>query len=481
MTDHLMSLPLERDTRRGDERPFRFYIASLGCPKNTVDSSNMAVLLQRAGYAPTLDSGQADILIVNTCGFIDAARQESLETMQALAAGLRPNQRLVAAGCWAQREPDVLLDAIPQLDAVLGTRTWNDIVSVAEALLNETGGSIARDTTRLRRIANTAVTLPEAAGAPGFVISGPSAFLKVADGCSRTCAFCAIPAIKGATVSRPISAVLEDARQLQALGVLEINLIAQDVTYYGRDMGLQDGLAALLEQMLVEIPDVPWLRLLYAFPGFVTPRLIDVIAQSPQVLPYIDIPLQHAHPEVLRRMRRPADIDSVRRLVADLRTAIPDIALRTTFIVGFPGETEAQFLTLLDFVNAMHFDRVGVFTYSHENGTAAAQLPDDVSPEAKEERREALMLTQQSISRRKNSAFIGKRLEVLLEATGDGITVGRSYRDAPEVDGVVLIREELRPNRLVTVKITEALEYDLIGRVTRTHPRGNPRGGRAQQ
>lgn len=465
----------EQDIKRGDERPFRFYIASLGCPKNTVDSSNMAVLLQRAGYAPTLDAEQADILIVNTCGFIEAARQESLETMQDLAAGLRPEQRLVAAGCWAQREPDVLLDAIPQLDAVLGTRTWNDIVSVADRLF------AARETTPLRRIARTAVTLPEAAGTPGFVISGPSAFLKVADGCSRMCAFCAIPAIKGATVSRPISAVLEDARQLQALGVLEINLIAQDVTYYGRDMGLQDGLAQLLEQMLVEIPDVPWLRLLYAFPGFVTPRLIDVIAQSPQVLPYIDIPLQHAHPDVLRRMRRPDDIDNVRRLVEDLRTAIPDIALRTTFIVGFPGETEAQFLTLLDFVSAMRFDRVGVFTYSHENGTAAAQLLDDVPPEAKEERREALMLTQQSISRRKNSAFIGKRMEVLLEGTGDGVTVGRSYRDAPEIDGIVLIREELRPNRLVTVKITDALEYDLIGRMVRSHPRGNLRGEPARR
>lgn len=458
-----------QNTRRGAERPFRFYIASLGCPKNTVDSSNMAVLLQRAGYDPTLEPEQADILIVNTCGFIGAARQESLDTMQDLAATLRPDQRIVAAGCWAQRDPDVLLAAIPQLDAVIGTRTWNDIVTVADRLF------AGREPAPLRRIENSTFVLPEAAGAPGFVISGPSAFLKVADGCSRACAFCAIPAIKGASVSRPIAAVLEDARQLQALGVLEINLIAQDVTYYGHDMGLQDGLAQLLEQMTVAIPDVPWIRLLYAFPGFITPRLIDVIAQSPQVLPYIDIPLQHAHPDVLRRMRRPADVDGVRRLIEDVRAAIPDIALRTTFIVGFPGETEAQFFTLLDFVNAMRFDRVGVFTYSHENGTAAAAFADDVPPQAKEERREALMLTQQSISRRKNSAFIGKRLDVLLEGTGDGMSVGRSYRDAPEIDGIVLIREELRPNRLVTVKITEALEYDLVGRVVRTNPRKMPR------
>ncbi|HOT91895.1 MAG TPA: 30S ribosomal protein S12 methylthiotransferase RimO [Anaerolineae bacterium] len=445
--------------RRGEERPFRFYIASLGCPKNTVDSSNMAVLLQRAGYEPTLDPDLADIIIVNTCGFIGPARQESLETLQDLAATLRPDQRFVAAGCWAQRDPDTLLDAVPQLDAVIGTRSWNSIVSLVKPLLEN------RETAGLRLIEDTPVALPEAAEAPGYVISGKSAFLKIADGCSRQCAFCAIPAIKGPHVSRPLERVVEDARQLQALGVLEINLIAQDVTYYGHDQGVKDGLAQLLEQMVTAIPDVPWIRLLYAYPGFVTPRLIEVIAQSPQILPYIDIPLQHAHPDVLRRMRRPTDVDSVRQLIERLRAAIPGVALRTTFIVGFPGETEKEFLTLLDFVNEIRFDRLGVFTYSHENGTAAAQLEDDVPQTAKEERYDALMVAQQTISRRKNFAFVGKRLEVLLEGTGKGITVGRSYRDAPEIDGLVLIKKRVRPNRLVTVEITDALEYDLIGRM----------------
>jgi ribosomal protein S12 methylthiotransferase len=451
--------PRHAQRRRGEQRPFRFYIASLGCPKNTVDSSSMAVLLQRAGYAPTLDPDLADIVIVNTCGFIDPARQESLETLQDLAASLRPDQRLVAAGCWAQRDPETLQAAVPQLNAVIGTRSWNNIVDLADQLLNN------RETAILKLIEDTAVTLPEEAGAPGYVISGPSAFLKIADGCSRQCAFCAIPAIKGPNVSRTIATVLEDARQLQALGVLEINLIAQDVTYYGHDHGMKDGLAQLLEQMVVAIPDVPWIRLLYAFPGFVTPRLIDVIAQSPQILPYIDIPLQHAHPDVLRRMRRPTDVDGVRRLIEQLRAAIPGVALRTTFIVGFPGETEAEFLTLLDFVNEMRFDRLGVFTYSHENGTAAAKFVDDVPAAAKEERHEAIMLAQQTISRRKNFSFVGKRLEVLLEGTGEGMTVGRSYRDAPEIDGLVLVKKKLRPNRFVTVEITDALEYDLVGRV----------------
>lgn len=444
---------------RGEQRPFRFYIASLGCPKNTVDSSNMAVLLQRAGYAPTLDPDLADIIIVNTCGFIDPARQESLETLQDLAAGLRPDQRLVAAGCWAQRDPEALQTAVPQLNAVIGTRSWNDIVALTDELLNN------RETAVLQLIEDTRVVLPEEADAPGFVISGPSAFLKIADGCSRQCAFCAIPTIKGPNVSRTMAAVIEDARQLQALGVLEVNLIAQDVTYYGHDQGMKDGLAQLLEQMVAAVPDMPWIRLLYAFPGFVTPRLIDIIAQSPQILPYIDIPLQHAHPDVLRRMRRPTDVDGVRRLIEQLRAAIPDVALRTTFIVGFPGETEAEFLTLLDFVNAMRFDRLGVFTYSHENGTAAAQLADDVPIKAKEERYDAIMLAQQTISRRKNFAFVGKRMQVLLEGTGEGVTVGRTYRDAPEIDGLVLIKKKLRPNRFVTVEITDALEYDLIGRI----------------
>ncbi len=445
--------------RRGEQRPFRFYIASLGCPKNTVDSSNMAVLLQRAGYAPTLDPDLADIIIVNTCGFIDPARQESLETLQDLAAGLRPEQRLVAAGCWAQRDPEALQAAVPQLNAVIGTRSWNDIVALADQLLND------RETAILKLIEETRVVLPEEATTPGYVISGPSAFLKIADGCSRQCAFCAIPAIKGPNISRTMAAVMEDARQLQALGVLEINLIAQDVTYYGHDQGMKDGLAQLLEQMVAAVPDVPWIRLLYAFPGFVTPRLIDVIAQSSQILPYIDIPLQHAHPDVLHRMRRPTDVAGVRRLIEQLRAAIPSVALRTTFIVGFPGETEAEFLTLLDFVNEMRFDRLGVFTYSHENGTAAAQLADDVPLEAKEERYDAIMLAQQTISRRKNFAFVGKRMKVLLEGTGEGVTVGRTYRDAPEIDGLVLIKKKLRPNRFVTVEITDALEYDLIGRV----------------
>ncbi len=446
---------------RGAQRPFRFYIASLGCPKNTVDSNAMGLLLQRAGYEATLDPHEADVLIVNTCGFIELARQESFETLQALAAQMRPEQRLIAAGCWAQRSPDWLLDALPALDAVIGTRTWPGIVPLVEQLLSEDED----ERSIYELVQERPFMLPEEADVPGYVISGPSAFLKIADGCSRQCAFCAIPGIKGAAVSRPMGAVLEDARQLQELGILEINLIAQDATAYGLDRGIEDGLAKLLEQLVAEVPDLPWIRVLYTFPGFMTPRLVDTIAHHERILNYIDIPLQHAHPDILRRMRRPADVAGVRQMIADLRARIPEVAIRTAMIVGFPGETDEEFRALLDFVNEMRFDRMGVFTYSEEVGTPAANRDDDVPPEVKEERYEALMVAQQSISHKKNLSFVGERMEVLLEGTGDDLTVGRSYRDAPEIDGMVLVREELPTHRIVTVEVTDAMVYDLIGRV----------------
>jgi ribosomal protein S12 methylthiotransferase len=455
-----------RNRIRGARRPFRFYIASLGCPKNTVDSNAMAVLLQRAGYEPTLNSTDADMVIVTTCGFIEPARIESLETLEDLAASLRPTQRLVAAGCWAQRSADLLLSAVPRLDAVLGTRSWGEIVALAQEL--EVGRGGGRHTMQGGAhiwVEDRLATLPEEPGVPGFVISGRSAFLKISEGCSRQCAFCAIPAIKGPAVSRDMQAILEDVRQLRDYGILEINLIAQDATSYGYDLGVRDGLVELLEQMVTVAPEVAWIRVLYAFPGYVSSRLIEAIRDIPQILPYIDIPLQHAHPDVLRRMRRPADIEQVQKTLEALRNAVPDAALRTTFIVGFPGETEAEFGALLNFVKETRFDRMGVFPYSHEVGTAAAKLEDDVAAEVKQERYDQLMVAQQEISYRKNLDFVGRRLTVLLEGSGDGITVGRSYRDAPEIDGLILVPEEVQPHRFVEVEITEALEYDLSGRI----------------
>lgn len=434
----------------------RFHLLSLGCPKNTVDANGMAFLLQRAGYRPVDHADQADVIIVNTCGFIADARRESLETMQSLAASLREDQRLIAAGCWAQRDPERLMAWIPELDGVLGTRSW---VAMPELL--------AQIKARRQRLVFTearAIALPESVGAPGYAILGRSAFLKIADGCSRRCAFCAIPLIKGDMVSRPIEAIVKDAQRLRDKRVLEFNLIAQDSTTYGRDLGYTDGLAELLERLVAVLPESSWLRILYMFPGQITPRLIEVMAAHPQVLPYVDLPLQHAHPDVLRRMNRPSDMQELRRTLAELRARLPHVCLRTTLIAGFPGETEAEFQTLLDFVQEQRFDRLGVFTYSHEEGTLAARYEDDVPEEIKEARFDALMTLQQGISLERNREQVGRVLPVLLEGTDENLTVGRSYRDAPEIDGLVLIeRHVAKVDRMVTVKITRALEYDLVG------------------
>ncbi|MDF1513376.1 MAG: 30S ribosomal protein S12 methylthiotransferase RimO [Anaerolineae bacterium] len=450
----------KKEIRQGGAwRPFRFCIVSLGCAKNTVDANGMGILLQRAGFQATEKPESADFVIVNTCGFIQPAREESLETMRSLAGSLRRNQKLLAAGCWAQRQPELLIDQVPRLDAVLGTRDWHRIVALLQNMTQEKPLSS-------RIWVNTHLAaMPEEAGAPGYAISGRSAFLKIADGCNRSCAFCAIPSIKGRHISRSASSIIRDARALQNLGVHEINLIAQDTTYYGYDLGMKEGLAQLLEDMVVAVPEVPWIRVLYAFPGFVTPRLIDVISRYPQILPYIDIPLQHAHPAVLRRMLRPDDINEVRHTIELLRKSMPDVAIRTTFVVGFPGETDEEFEQLMDFINEMRFDRVGVFEYSHEVGTPASQLPDDIPPEVKAARRQAVMLAQQEISLSRNAEFVGRQLMVLVEGSGDDVTIARSYRDAPEIDGLVLIPGLLEPNQMVSVQVTEALEYDLVARV----------------
>ncbi len=446
------------------EKPFsktrsapRFFLTSLGCPKNTVDASGMTFLLLRAGYRPVSHAEQADVIIVNTCGFIADARRESLETLQSLAADLRPEQRLVATGCWAQRDPERLMAWIPHLDGILGTRSWYALPKLLEQLRS-----------RQQRLVLTeqhTMALPETVGAPGYAVSGRSAFLKIADGCSRRCAFCAIPLIKGEMVSRSIEAIVNDVQSLRDKRVLEFNLIAQDSTTYGRDLGISDGLAQLLECLVVVLPESSWIRVLYMFPGQITPRLMDVMASCSQVLPYVDLPLQHAHPDVLRRMNRPANMEEVRRTLETLRARIPEICLRTTLIAGFPGETEEEFQTLLDFVLEQRFDRLGVFTYSHEEGTPAVRFEDDVPEEVKATRLDALMTVQQTISLERNRAQIGRTLPVLLEGTTEeDLTVGRSYRDAPEIDGLVLIQQSVKKvDRMTMVRITDALEYDLIG------------------
>jgi len=290
-----------------------------------------------------------------------------------------------------------------------------------------------------------------------------TAYVKIAEGCSASCAFCTIPQIKGLFRSKPKEAILIEVQELSQQGIKEIILIAQDTTAYGRDRRKENALPSLISDIVKAVPDLPWLRIMYTYPQHITPHLIETMALNPQVCNYLDLPLQHAHPQVLRRMNRPHDTGQIHSLIARLREAIPDIALRTSFIVGYPGETEEEFHTLLEFIDQIAFDRVGIFTYSQEEGTKAAELRDQVPQQIKDERYREAMALQQGISLRKNRRFIGRELQVLIEGVGDGISMGRSYRDAPEVDGMVLVQDELPVNEFAPVYITEALDYDLVG------------------
>ncbi|HEX7976284.1 MAG TPA: 30S ribosomal protein S12 methylthiotransferase RimO [Anaerolineales bacterium] len=439
--------------------PKTFHLISLGCAKNTVDSESMAQLLTGSGYRFVEDPQKAGVLIVNTCGFIGPAKEESLQVLGELAATKRKGQTLIAAGCLTQRYGAEVVRKVPGIDGILGTRRWMDIVEVVQSLR---GGKHPEP---LYHLPEAPTVGNDEHGALRVAVQGASAYIKIADGCRRPCAFCAIPLIKGTAVSRPPQAILEEARTLQDLGVREIILIAQDTTDYGHDLGMMDGLAQLMEQLAEAAPNVDWLRILYAYPGYVTDRLIEVMAAHPRIVPDLDMPVQHAHPDTLRRMRRPANIDWVHRTLAKMRLALPNLALRTTFIVGYPGETEEEFQALLDFVKEIRFDRVGTFQFSFEPGTTSEPLGDPVPAEVKQERFERLMELQQGISLEINQALVGKTLDVLVEGHGDGITLGRSYRDAPEIDGMVVVEGELPMGEIVPVHITGAMAYDLSGRV----------------
>lgn len=434
-----------------------FHLVSLGCAKNTVDSDSMAQLLVEAGFQSVLKPSQAQVLIVNTCGFIGPAKEESLMVLRELAKHKKKDQVLIAAGCLTQRYGAEVARQVPGVDGILGTRRWMDIVDL---VLQLRGGLHPKP---LYHLPDSPTVGVDEQGVLRASIQGGSAYIKVADGCRRPCAFCAIPLIKGTAVSRPIELIVQEAITLQEAGVREIILIAQDTTDYGHDLGLKDGLAALLEKLVLAAPRVDWLRVLYAYPGYVTDRLIDVMASSPQIVPYLDIPLQHAHPATLRRMRRPANIDWVHNTLAKMRAAMPDLALRTTFIVGYPGETEEEFQALLDFISEMRFDRAGAFQFSYEPGTFSEALGDPVPAQLKQERYDRLMSLQQSISLERNQAQVGKILSVLIEGEGEGITVGRSYRDAPEIDGMVVIEGSAPVGEIIPVRITGAMAYDLSG------------------
>ncbi len=434
-----------------------FHLVSLGCAKNTVDSDSMAQLLLRDGYRAVDDPTRANVLIVNTCGFIGPAKEESINVLRELAEGKRNHQILIAAGCLTQRYGSEVAQKVPGIDGVLGTRRWMDIVQVVRELRK---GPHPEPLYHLPEAKTVGVDEQNTLRAS---VAGASAYLKIADGCRRPCAFCAIPLIKGTAVSRPVDVIIEEARRLRDAGVRELILIAQDTTDYGHDLGMKNGLAILLEQLTSSVPDMDWIRIMYAFPGYVTDQLIEVMATHKQVLPYLDMPLQHAHPKTLYRMRRPSNIDWVHRTLGKMRSKISNLAIRTTFIVGYPGETDEEYQALLDFVQEIRFDRVGTFQFSFEPGTTSEPLGDPIPAEMKQARFEQLMELQQSISMQINQSYVGKTLEVLVEGRDKGIAIGRSYRDAPEIDGMVFIEGNAKIGNIVPVKITGAMAYDLTG------------------
>jgi ribosomal protein S12 methylthiotransferase len=455
----------------------KYHILTLGCPKNAVDSEGMEGILAAAGHAPVAAPEDADVIIVNTCSFIAAAREETLGVLRDLSARKREGQRLIAAGCMAQSHGD-LLAAIEGVDNVLSTRRWmqiNDLVAPNAQPADP----------RRPQIPLQAVNAPHTALPPVSTVAlqpssyadwrtmpirrhraTPSAYLKISDGCNLRCAFCTIPSFKGDMASKPVDTVIGEARELVANGVREIILVAQHLTDYGRDLGLKDGLATLLDELCQMLPEHIWVRLMYTYPHGISERLIEVMATRPQIVKYLDMPLQHAHPATLRRMRRPPDTERTLALIDALRAAMPDIALRSTFIVGFPGETLEEFRALLAFLERVQLDRVGAFRYSREPGTTAADLPDQVRPQVIEKRWHMLMQLQQGISRARSVRWLGRTLPVLIEGQGtadDGrpVAIGRSFRDAPEIDGQVFVWGEAPVGSFLTVRVTRTTDYDL--------------------
>lgn len=448
----------------------------MGCPKNQVDSDGIEMLLQHDSYTESAAPDDADILIVNTCGFLAAAKEESIGVLQELAAAKRSDQILVAAGCLAQRNGDEVLRRVPAIDGLLGTRRWMEVLELLQGIRGDAGritDGVPNGPRTMQRY--SLLGDPDHAfdaAVPRPPVLGGSAYLKISDGCNAPCAFCTIPSFKGKLRSRPIDGVVDEANALVAAGAKELVIVAQDSTDFGRDWGEPNSLPRLLSAICNRTDDrLRWVRLMYAYPGHVTDELIEVMAGQPKIVPYLDMPLQHGDPRTLRRMRRPSKVEMVHDHVEKLRAAMPNIALRSTFIVGYPGETEEEFQGMLDFVEAIQFDKVGAFTFSPEPGTPAAALPDHVPPAVQDERYARLMERQQAISLRKNQAQVGKMMEILVEGEGEladsdvPLLLGRSYRDAPEVDGLVLVPgvSGVPMGEMMEVHINGAMEYDLVG------------------
>jgi len=438
---------------------------SLGCAKNLVDSEVMIGLLSEVGFEPTVKLNEADVLIANTCAFIDEAQEEAVDTVLRLAELRKrnPSRRLVVTGCLAQRFPQDLLDEIPEIDAVVGTGDFHDIVKVVQETLSGKRVKLVSkqpcfiyDETFPRRISTPRHT----------------AYIKIAEGCSNYCSYCVIPEVRGDFRSRPIHSIVAEARKLAEGGARELILIAQDTTRYGQDLYGTYALDKLLKAVC-EIDEVEWVRVLYMYPTRVSNELIEVMASLPKVCKYVDLPLQHVDNDLLKLMNRHGRHEEAQKTIGKLREAIPEITVRSTFIVGFPGETETEFRSLLDFLKEVRLDRVGIFTYSPQSGTPASLFPGSVDERVKEARKQEAMEVQRLISREKNEAKVGQVVRVLIEGRAEEselVTVGRSQAEAPEIDGLIYIGNlHPKPGEFRFVKITDAGDYDLVGEIVSSH------------
>lgn len=434
---------------------------SLGCAKNRVDTEVMLGILEKNSVQITNEPAQADILIVNTCSFIESAREEAVTTILGMAeykdAAKGKCRALIIAGCLGQRYGQTLLDEIPEADAVIGTGAWDQIMDAVKAVLSGQRVVITSDADKNIYHAVT----PRIITTPIY-----SAYIKIAEGCNHRCAFCSIPLVRGNYRSRSIEDIYAEAERLVAEGAVELNLIAQDTTNYGTDLYHKPMLPELLRR-LVKIDGLRWLRVQYTYPHLFTDELIEVFAQEEKICKYVDIPLQHAHDAVLKSMRRADTNAYITDLLAKIRQRIPGVSIRTTFIVGFPGETAAQYQTLRDFVEKQRFDKVGVFTYSREENTPGYSLPNQVPEEIMQERYHDLMSLQGKISEEINDSFEGKTLDVLIEGHDleqENVAYGRSYREAPEVDGQIYVENvgAVEPGELIKVKIVQGFVYDMV-------------------
>jgi ribosomal protein S12 methylthiotransferase len=491
----------------------RVGFVSLGCPKNLVDSEVMMGMLSTSGAEITAHAEDADIIVVNTCSFIDTAKQESVDTILEMVEHKLHGRakKLIVTGCLVERYRDEIQKNIPEIDAVLGTGELADILAAAGILpaiseptpftilgsgahphssasqqlksglqqpASRPEGDARQKAGRFARDAwtGTSAELPTYLydeNTPRLLSTGRhSAYIKIAEGCDHPCAFCIIPQLRGKFRSRTIASVVAEATRLAAQGVREINLIGQDTTCFGEDLGIQDGLAALLEQ-LAQIEDLRWIRFLYAYPNKITPRLLEVLAKYPRLCRYVDVPLQHAATSVLKRMKRGGSAEIFLKLIAKMRQVVPEITVRTSFIVGFPGETEDDFQQLCDFVTAAQFDWLGVFSYSDEEGAPAYLLGDKVAPKEIERRRRKLMQLQKRISRKRRKQWIGREIEVMLEGPSeetDLLWEARTPAHAPEIDGKVFINdfgdhESPEAGSFHRAIVEEAHDYDLVARL----------------